>query len=114
MAISSDIMRGHLEGIILKLIIEKDRYGYEIASTIKARTKGQFEIKEATLYALVQRLEQKGFIRSYIGDKSFGRKRRYYTITEEGKMYFALKKAEWLELKTIINALWEENHDQVA
>lgn len=114
MAISSDIMRGHLEGVILKLIVQKDRYGYEIASTIKIRTNGRFEIKEATLYALVQRLESKGFIRSYIGDKSFGRKRRYYTMTEEGIIYYAIKKAEWLELKAVLDALWEENHDETT
>lgn len=57
--LSSDTIRGHLDAIILRLIIEKDRYGYEISKEILARTDNMFEIKEATLYAVFQRLEKK-------------------------------------------------------
>lgn len=57
--LSSDTIRGHLEPIILKLIIEKDRYGYEISKEILSRTNNMFEIKEATLYAVFQRLEKR-------------------------------------------------------
>ena len=55
--ISSDIIRGHLDPIILRLIMEKDRYGYEISKEISKRTSDRFAIKEATLYAVFQRLE---------------------------------------------------------
>lgn len=112
MALHSDLIRGHLEGILLHLILQKDCYGYELASLIKERSQGRFEIKEATLYALVQRLEERGFIRSYIGDKSHGRKRRYYTMTPAGKAYYAVKKAEWLELQSIMSILWEEKNER--
>lgn len=111
MPISSDILRGHLESVILKLIIEQDRYGYEIASEIAKRTNQDFLIKEATLYAMVQRLEKKELISSYIGAKSHGRKRRYYKITPLGKAYFKEKQAEWTELKHIMSLLLEENHE---
>ena len=76
--INSDIIRGHLESVILKLIIEQDRYGYEIASCIKERTNQTFVIKEATLYSIVSRLESRDLIESYIGEKTHGKKRRYY------------------------------------
>lgn len=57
--VRSDIIRGHLDSIILRLISEKDRYGYEISQEISLRTNNRFQIKEATLYAIFQRLEKK-------------------------------------------------------
>ena len=105
--IHSDLIRGHLESIILKLIIEQDRYGYEIASCISERTDEKFVIKEATLYSIVSRLEKKQLIESYIGEKTHGKKRRYYKITPLGKAYHYEKMQEWIELKDILNTLLE-------
>lgn len=107
--INSDLIRGHLEIIILKLIIEQDRYGYEIANCIKKRTNEQFMIKEATLYSIVNRLEHKGLIESYYGEKTHGKKRRYYKITVLGKAYYTEKKREWIELKNVLDTLLEES-----
>ncbi len=106
--ISSDIIRGHLDSIILRLVFEKDRYGYEISKEISLRTDNEFQIKEATLYAVFQRLEKKELIESYIGDISYGGKRRYYRITSLGKAYYREKIAEWEETKKIINIFMEE------
>ncbi|MFW6299247.1 MAG: PadR family transcriptional regulator [Bacillota bacterium] len=111
MAITSDVLRGHLESVILTLIMEKDRYAYEIAREIRERTDGDFSMKEATLYAMVQRLEKKDLIRSYIGTKSHGRKRRYYTLTPLGKAYFNEKVQEWKELKDLMSVFLEA-HDE--
>lgn len=107
--IHSDIIRGHLETIILKLILEQDRYGYEISRCIKERTGEQFIIKEATLYSIVQRLEKKKLITSYIGEKTHGGKRRYYKITTLGKAYFKEKLVEWQNLREILGMLLEES-----
>ena len=107
--IHSDVIRGHLETVILKLIMEQDRYGYEIANTIKERTNEAFEIKEATLYSIVNRLEKKELIESYIGEKTHGKKRRYYKITVLGRAYYNEKKIEWVKLKQILDTLLEES-----
>lgn len=106
--ISSDIIRGHLEVIILKLIIEEDRYGYEISNCITERTNNLFNIKEATLYSIVGRLEKKELIESYLGKKTHGGKRRYYKMTTLGKAYYKEKLKEWKELKSVLNTLLEE------
>lgn len=106
--INSNLIRGHLEIIILKLIIEQDRYGYEIANCIKERTNEGFIIKEATLYSVVNRLEKQGLISSYFGEKTHGKKRRYYRITVLGKAYFNQKSEEWIELKHIVDTLLED------
>jgi PadR family transcriptional regulator PadR len=105
--ISSNIIRGHLDAIILRLIYEKDRYGYEISKEISQRTQNSFEIKEATMYAVFQRLEKKGFIRSYVGDVSLGSKRRYYSITPKGKTELMENISEWNKVKEIINIFME-------
>ena len=106
--IHSDHIRGHLETIILKLIMEQDRYGYEIANRIKERTNNQFTIKEATLYSIVNRLEKKDLIESYIGEKTHGKKRRYYTITVLGRAYYKERRKDWDELKEIVDILLED------
>ncbi|MBC7960492.1 MAG: PadR family transcriptional regulator [Vallitaleaceae bacterium] len=105
--ISSDIIRGHLDAIVLRLIIEKDRYGYEISKEVASRTGQRFEIKEATLYAVFQRLEKKEMIESYYGDFTHGGKRRYYRITTLGKAYYAALKEEWDATKEIVNIFME-------
>lgn len=106
--VQSDIIRGHIEAVILKLIIEQDRYGYEISNCIKERTEGLFVIKEATLYSVVKRLEERDLIESYLGTLTHGRKRRYYKITGLGKAYYKEKLREWKELKIVLQTLLEE------
>lgn len=104
---NSDVIRGHLDAIILRLIYEKDRYGYEIAKEIEARTNGDFKIKEATLYAVFQRLEKKELIHSYLGSISFGGQRRYYSITTLGRAYLGEEIKEWRKTREIIDILME-------
>ncbi len=101
--ISSDVIRGHIDTITLKLLIEKDMYGYELVSVIKDRSKNLFNIKEATLYSVLQRLETRELIVSYLGEKSYGRKRRYYKITPLGRAYFKEMIKEWKILKDIMH-----------
>lgn len=106
--VNSDLIRGHLDAIIIRLINEKDMYGYEIAKEIAARTEGIFEIKEATLYAVFSRMEKKSLIESYYGDKTQGGRRKYYKITQLGKAFLTLKQKEWAEIKTIVGIFMEE------
>ncbi|TKI65184.1 PadR family transcriptional regulator [Lysinibacillus mangiferihumi] len=105
--VRSDIIRGHLDSIILRLILEKDRYGYEISQEISNRTNNSFQIKEATLYAVFQRLEKKEVIEAYYGDVSHGGKRKYYRITSLGKAYLSELVKEWAEVKEIIDLFME-------
>ena len=100
--ISSDIIRGNIDIIILKLLQEEDMYGYEIVKKIKTRTNNLFNIKEVTLYTVLQRLEKKELIVSYMGEKSHGRKRRYYKVTPFGKAYYSELMKEWKNLKRIM------------
>ncbi|MFW5888937.1 MAG: PadR family transcriptional regulator [Bacillota bacterium] len=110
--ISSDVIRGHIDTIILNLLIDKDMYGYELANVIKTKTQNLFNIKEATLYSVLQRLETKELISSYLGEKSHGRKRRYYKITSLGKAYLKEMIEEWKTLKSIMQKMLGVNEDE--
>lgn len=102
-----DMLRGHLDAIILRLVYEKDRYGYEITKEISDRTAGEFQIKEATLYATFQRLERKGLLESYTGAYSFGGRRRYYRITTLGRAFLKEEVEEWQRTRRVIDLFME-------
>ncbi len=105
MSITSDLIRGHTETIILAQLMLKDSYGYEINKSILDKTNNQYELKEATLYSAFRRLEQMNYIISYWGDETTGARRRYYTITPSGRMAYERNKADWDEAKVVIDAL---------
>lgn len=105
MSIAGDLIRGHTDAIILARLIHSDSYGYEINKTISVLSSGQFELKEATLYTAFKRLEEQGYIISYWGDSGAGARRRYYTITPEGKFACHRLLAEWQETKQIMDKM---------
>ena len=81
----SQLMRGTLEGCILKIISKKTTYGYEIMMSLK--NKGFEDISEGTIYPLLMRLEKQGSISAELLPSPLGPKRKYYTITESGRNY---------------------------
>src|SRR5579883_3468185 len=83
--LTSDLLRGHTDTMILRLLSEADRYGYEMVKLIAERSGGEYELKEATMYSSVRRLEVEGDIEWYWGDESQGGRRKYFKITEKGK-----------------------------
>lgn len=105
MSITSDLIRGHTETIILAQLMIKDSYGYEINKGIQEKTDQQYELKEATLYSAFRRLEQAGLILSYWGDETTGARRRYYSITPLGRTAYINNKKDWEEAKTLIDKL---------
>jgi PadR family transcriptional regulator PadR len=105
MSITSDIIRGHTETIILSSLIDKDSYGYEINKSIQQQTDNQYELKEATLYSAFRRLEKASLIISYWGNQTTGARRRYYSITPLGKAAFKQYKIDWEDAKQIIDKL---------
>jgi len=107
MSIAGDLIRGHTDAIILARLLHADSYGYEINKVISTLSGGRFELKEATLYTAFRRLEDAGYIASYWGDSVTGARRRYYTITPEGKDICHRLLCEWKETKEIMDNLLE-------
>lgn len=105
MSITSDLIRGHTETIILAKLMREDSYGYEINKTVYRASKQRYELKEATLYTAFKRLEDSGCISSYWGDPGKGARRKYYTITESGKTLYLQKIEEWREARELLDEL---------
>lgn len=100
--ISSDVIRGYNDTIILYLLLEEDSYGYEISKKIKILSNEKYVIKETTLYSAFSRLEKNGYIKAFYGDETSGKRRTYYTITQEGRAYYNEKCSEWELTKEVV------------
>ena len=103
--ISSDLFRGHIDAIILRLLADSDSYGYEIMKEVAARSGGLYELKEPSLYTSLRRLEAAKLIASYWGDESLGGRRKYYRITETGRQVCRRSLEEWKTARLVIDRL---------
>ena len=107
MVISSDLLRGYTDAIILRCLIKGDGYGYQISKEVFALSGGKLELKEATLYTAFRRMETSGYIRSYWGDENIGARRRYYSLTDEGRNKLTEETKAWRETRNVMNKLLE-------
>lgn len=105
--INSDLIRGHIDTIILRILRDGDNYGYEIMKAVSAKSENEYELKEPSLYTSLKRLEKQGYIESYWGNQSQGGRRKYYHITESGDTAYEKALAEWLYAQKIISRLLE-------
>jgi PadR family transcriptional regulator PadR len=103
--LSSDLLRGHTDTIILGLLRDGDKYGYQITKLVHERSGMQYELREATMYSSLKRLENDGHIRSYWGDESQGGRRKYYALTESGRHAYTVNRANWDFAKHLIDKL---------
>lgn len=91
-----------IEFLILAIIDKEDSYGYEISQTIKLAA----NIKESTLYPILKKLEKAGYMTTYSQEYQ-GRKRKYYSITQEGKEQLQFLNEEWLTYKETLDGILE-------
>ena len=105
MAIDRTLVSGSMSMLILRLLSEKDMYGYEMIDTLKKRSENVFELKAGTLYPLLHSLEDKNFLTCYEKEVS-GKVRKYYSITKEGRKFLEKKCNEWEQYaKAVTNVL---------
>jgi len=103
--IDKELLKGHIDTLILSLLSKQDMYGYEIAKIVREKSNGSFELKEGTLYLSLKRLEKKSWISSYWSDEQgAGGRRKYYLMTDEGRNGFELKIKEWEFVKKLIES----------
>lgn len=96
MAVDKTLASGSMTMLLLKLLSEKDMYGYEMIDTLRQRSQNVFELKAGTLYPLLHSLEEKNLLTSY-EEEVLGKVRKYYSITGEGKKLLGKKREEWQE-----------------
>ena len=100
--ISSDVIRGYNDTIILYLLLDRPSYGYEISRMIRTLSEEKYVIKETTLYSAFTRMEKNGYITSFSRSAENGKRRTYYCITDTGRAYYDEKCEEWNLTKEVI------------
>lgn len=103
----TQLMKGILEGCILKIISNDTTYGYEILETL--RKIGIEDISEGSIYPILLRLEKQGNIISEFRPSPLGPKRKYYTITEVGNTYLAQFYENWESISKVASLLFVED-----
>lgn len=106
-SVNSDLIRGNVTTIILGCLWDTDKYGYEILKEIEDKSNSHYVLKQATLYNQLKRLEKQGLVSSYDGDPddTGGGKRRYYSLTKEGRAFLKKEKGEYEYSRTILDKL---------
>ena len=105
MSVSKNLVSGSMTMLLLKLLSEKDMYGYEMIETLRNRSQNVFELKAGTLYPLLHGLEEKLLLTVYEKEVA-GKVRKYYRITKEGRKYLDQKQEEWkIFSEAIVNVM---------
>jgi PadR family transcriptional regulator PadR len=98
-----ELKRGSAELLILALLEERDRHGYEIGKQIDERSDGTITFHITSLYPTLYRLESKGLIEGRWVEKSGQRRRRYYRLTTDGRAVLVRQRSIWQNFAKAIN-----------
>lgn len=102
--------KGSLEMVLLSIVSRGQTYGYEIIQTLNKHGAPVFQnIKEGTLYPVLYRLEDSGFVKSRISSNNGSRAKKYYEITDSGKTMLQELKSFWDVYKNCIDKFTEED-----
>ncbi|MEG1582188.1 MAG: helix-turn-helix transcriptional regulator [Clostridia bacterium] len=107
--IDSDLIRGHIDTIILKTLLNGDKYGYEICHDVEILSNAKYELKQPTLYSCLKRLEEKEFITSYWTDSDIGGRRHYYSLTPLGIELYRTNQNNWVTSRNMVDNLISDN-----
>lgn len=102
-AVQVQLKKGVLELCVLALLSREDAYGYEIASRL---TEG-IGMGEGTIYPLMRRMQSDGLVATYLVESPSGPSRKYYRLTDFGRMRFETQKTEWTAFSAAVDAILE-------
>ena len=103
-----EMLRGFTDMLVLKLLKEKDDYGYQLNQQIEIITEGALKLTEATLYTTFKRLLQNQWITTYQGEGKNNIPRKYYAITDLGKKHLISEIESYQKVQTILSAFFKE------
>jgi len=95
--------KGSVELLILSLLDAESRHGYELGKLIESRSNGRLVFQISSLYPVLCRMEDKGWIKGRWVEKDGQRRRKYYRITRSGQEALQAKQATWLEFAESVN-----------
>ena len=107
---SPTLKKGSAELLILSLLEEEQRHGYEIAKLINERSGERLRFQASSLYPVLFRMEKRGWIKGRWVEKDGARRRRFYRITPKGFEALAVQRATWKEFTVAVNLVVEPSH----
>lgn len=105
-----ELKKGSAELIILSMVESRARHGYEISKQIEARSAGQLKFHVASLYPLLYRLEERGWLQGRWVEKAGQRRRRYYSLTAEGRRVLMRQRDTWRTFVDAMRLITGEDH----
>ena len=105
MKIEKSLLSGSTPLLVLSLLKDGDKYGYEMVTELARRSDDTFQLKEGTLYPLLHTLEKNKFVTSYLQTTTGGRERKYYRLTDQGREQLEYKEKEWKLFSEKVNAV---------
>jgi PadR family transcriptional regulator PadR len=106
----SEWKKGSAELLVLSLLEDQPRHGYDISKLIQVRSDGALRFHVTSLYPLLHRLEKQGFIDGRWVEKAEQRRRRYYSLTPEGKKMLRSKRKSWKDFVAVISQVTGIEH----
>ncbi len=114
MKIDKNLIGGSAMLLILTLLEQKDMYGYQIIKELDERSDSTFQFKEGSLYPVLHKMDNNGYVKSYLAKGETGRSRKYYRITRSGRRQLKEQKEQWEEFTTSVNKVLGGNRDVFA
>jgi transcriptional regulator len=108
--LSRELKKGSAELIVLSIVEARARHGYEISKLIELRSGGELKFHVASLYPLLYRLEERGWLKGRWVEKPGQRRRRFYTLTAEGRGVLEQQRETWEKFVRAIAAITEVEH----
>ena len=107
---SPTMKKGSMELLLLSLLEDKPCHGYEIGRQIEERSGGRLQFRVSSLYPVLCRMEDRGWIKGYWVEKAGERRRRFYQLTRKGKKALAEQREIWEEFKIALGLILDSNH----
>lgn len=108
--LNRELKKGSAELLILSLVEAQPRHGYEISKLIESRSDGRLRFHIASLYPLLYRLEERGWIHGRWVEKAGQRRRRFYRLTPTGQKVLAAQRDNWEEFVRSVARITEPDH----
>jgi PadR family transcriptional regulator PadR len=103
-AINAEMLKGHLDALILSALESAPLHGYAIIAELKTRSGGALALPEGTVYPALHRLEEMGLLSS-TWSESEGRRRRVYSLSRRGRRELTARRGEWRRFTTIVESV---------
>ena len=108
--IRKELVAASAEPLILSLLAKGESYGYAIIQEVKLRSDGKLQWTDGMLYPVLHRMENRGLIKARWGESETGRKRKYYSLKEDGKKALTKQREQWLTVHGTLTQLWKGQH----